>query len=180
MEQPGAHQALDSLKLVPFRDVLENVCQEAHAGLQALADRLPTLEDQQRCVCEQAEGTGALGRACASRDRPHRGQHACAHPPPPPLPPILPAADLLCPPPTCPLPQQGRAAAAPADHAAALAAPACVCAVGTQGQGGQHMPGGAEGVAGPQRRAGARRWGLRGWVLCNCLMPQTGQAHAAS
>ncbi|PRW44595.1 mediator of RNA polymerase II transcription subunit 14 [Chlorella sorokiniana] len=48
MEQPGAHQALDSLKLVPFRDVLENVCQEAHAGLQALADRLPALDDQQR------------------------------------------------------------------------------------------------------------------------------------
>lgn len=56
MEAPGAHQALTGLKLVPFRDVLENVCQEAHAGLQALAERLPSLEDEQRWVAMPPRG----------------------------------------------------------------------------------------------------------------------------
>ena len=106
MEQPGAHQALDSLKLVPFRDVLENVCQEAHAGLQALADRLPPLEDQQRCVCEQAVAPVHFGdrvpaviaaqRPYSTRLRPPAAAAAAAAADPA-------AADLLWPPPpACP------------------------------------------------------------------------------
>lgn len=41
-------EPLTSLKLVPFGDVLENVVQEAHVGLQQLADRLPALSDGER------------------------------------------------------------------------------------------------------------------------------------
>ncbi len=157
MEQPGAHQALDSLKLVPFRDVLENVCQEAHAGLQALADRLPALDDQQRCVLRGVDGPVTPCRDCIS----HRSRARRPGQP-------LPAATrrrrrrfVVPPAASCPLPlQQGRAAAAPADHTAAPAAPARLRAVGAQGQGGQHVQGGAQGLAGPQRRARARRWVL--------------------
>lgn len=46
MEQ--SQQAITSLKLVPFRDVLENVVQEAHASLQQLTERLPALGDEER------------------------------------------------------------------------------------------------------------------------------------
>lgn len=90
MEQPGAHQALDSLKLVPFGDVLENVCQEAHAGLQALADRLPTLDDQQRCVGGLMGSMVPLRRACISRGSLAKqpGSLHQLHPPPPPPPPM--------------------------------------------------------------------------------------------
>lgn len=76
-----------------------------------------------------------------------------------------------CPPAACcfpPLhPQQARAAAAPADDTPAPAAPARVRAVGAQGQGGQHMPRGAEGRRRPWRRLRAHGCGapLGCWVL---------------
>jgi hypothetical protein len=41
-------QLITSLQLVTFRDVLENVVQEAHSGLQQLADRLPALGDEEQ------------------------------------------------------------------------------------------------------------------------------------
>lgn len=157
MEQPGAHQALDSLRLVPFRDVLENVCQEAHAGLQALADRLPALDDQQRCVGRGVDGPRSI---CRLYQAPIARQ-AARQPPSAATRRRCRRRFVVPPAACCPLPlQQGRAAAAPADHSAAPAAPACVRAVGAQGQGGQHVQGGAQGLAGPQRRARARRWVL--------------------
>lgn len=47
----GEQQQLAGLQLVAFRDVLENVVYDAHAGLRQLAERLPSLGDQERCVC---------------------------------------------------------------------------------------------------------------------------------
>jgi hypothetical protein len=44
----GEQQQLAGLQLVAFRDVLENVVYDAHAGLQQLAERLPSLGDQER------------------------------------------------------------------------------------------------------------------------------------
>lgn len=41
---------LASLQLVAFRDVLDNVVQEAHSGLGQLAERLPSLGDEERCA----------------------------------------------------------------------------------------------------------------------------------
>ena len=41
-------KTITSLTLVAFRDVLENVVQEAVAGLQQLADRLPAVGDEER------------------------------------------------------------------------------------------------------------------------------------
>jgi hypothetical protein len=45
-----ADAQLTGLQLVAFRDVLENVVQASHAGLQELVDRLPALADGERCV----------------------------------------------------------------------------------------------------------------------------------
>lgn len=155
MEQPGAHQALDSLKLVPFRDVLENVCQEAHAGLQALADRLPALDDQQRCVGRGVDGPRSI---CRLYQAPIARQ-AARQPPSAATRRRCRRRFVVPPAACCPLPlQQGRAAAAPADHSAAPAAPACVRAVGAQGQGGECLQGGAQGGGRPWRRLRARRW----------------------
>lgn len=39
---------LTGLQLVPFRDVLSNVVQDAHASLTQLAGRLPGLSDEER------------------------------------------------------------------------------------------------------------------------------------
>ena len=47
-EAPGGQAPLTSLHLVPFSNVLENVVQEAHAGLHQLVDRLPALGDDER------------------------------------------------------------------------------------------------------------------------------------
>ncbi|KAI3423531.1 hypothetical protein D9Q98_010711 [Chlorella vulgaris] len=43
-----ADAQLTGLQLVAFRDVLENVVQASHAGLQELVDRLPALADEER------------------------------------------------------------------------------------------------------------------------------------
>ncbi|KAL4858849.1 Mediator of RNA polymerase II transcription subunit 14 [Chlorella vulgaris] len=43
-----AEAQLTGLQLVAFRDVLENVVQSSHAGLQELVDRLPALADEER------------------------------------------------------------------------------------------------------------------------------------
>lgn len=44
----AAPTAISGLHLVPFRDVLENVVVDAQAELQALAERLPALGDEER------------------------------------------------------------------------------------------------------------------------------------
>ena len=91
---------------------------------------------------------------------------AAASLPPATAPPLRRALPL--PPPHLLLLQQAATAAAPADHAAAPAAPACVCTVGPQGQGGQHLQGGAQGGGRPRRSICARRWVLRpGTVVCH-------------
>lgn len=43
-----ADAPISSLQLVAFRDVLDNAVQDAHAGLQQLAERLPALGDEER------------------------------------------------------------------------------------------------------------------------------------
>ncbi len=43
-----AQTPLTGLQLVPFRDVLSNVVQDAHTGLTQLAGRLPGLSDEER------------------------------------------------------------------------------------------------------------------------------------
>lgn len=42
--------AISSVKLVELRDLLALVVEEAHAGLQALAEKLPGQPDQERCA----------------------------------------------------------------------------------------------------------------------------------
>ena len=43
-QPPG--DAITGLKLVPFSDVLENVLQQAHAGLRELVETLPGQPDE--------------------------------------------------------------------------------------------------------------------------------------
>ena len=109
------NQALASLQLVPFGDVASNVVQEAHDGLQQLAERLPALDDESRC----GRGSGGSGLTCCSAraatclggqlpDRavvagpacpPAAAAAAAAHqrpPPPPPHPTCLRAASASC------------------------------------------------------------------------------------
>ena len=160
----GEQQALSSLQLVAFRDVLDNVVQQAHAELQQLAERLPAVGDEERWVCcwlsclPCCRPAPMLRRAApkGSSSAPHRLRRRRRR-----LRLVLPPT---LPPPCLPLPapslQQAPAAAAPADHAAAAATPARVRAVGAQGKGGQHVPGGSQGVTGPWRSLCAR-----GWVL---------------
>ncbi len=79
---------------------------------------------------------------------------ACRRSPPAPTPLLRPRLQ-----PACRL-QQAPAAGVSADNAAAPAAPARVRSVGAQGQGGQHLQGGAQGCAGPRGCLRPHRWVL--------------------
>lgn len=58
-----AEAQLSSIKCTNFSDVLENAVQEAHGGLLDLAQRLPALSDEDRCV----QGPWRPGKPCCRR-----------------------------------------------------------------------------------------------------------------